>query len=434
LKPEGNIRAALIALSPRHLLLLGIATFGSRLLLTLYLGVVGAPETWEYDVIASNIAGGAGHTYDRLGFVYAAYSPPIWSYVLAFLLNLPGSPGATVQVVQALLCFGSAIAYSAVAHRMSGDASAGRIAGYLVALQPSILYCSTGKSDPLPFNVFLLGLIVVASGALAHTPRPTRAAAFGLLVATSVLSRGTPIVAFPLVSVWLLARWKRQAVIPILIAAMALILGVAPWLIRNRLLLGRALITTTAGENFWRGNHRGATGGVADEDGGSITILVPSNAALPPTIRSVLLSGTEVDRQDIFMNEALDFIREHPRAAALLFVKKMRTFWWRIESDPRDYSPVLSLAYEVIYRMELALALLGAIVLFRASGGSATTPDKMAAAFALGLAAGISVLQSAFYVQGRHRFMIEPLLLMFTACGVLAVARAWPVGQGRAAP
>ena len=35
----------------------------------------------------------------------------------------------------------------------------------------------------------------------------------------------------------------------------------------------------------------------------------------------------------------------------------------------------------------------------------------------------VSVLQSAFYVQGRHRFLIEPLLLMFTAIALSAFAR-----------
>mgnify|MGYP003476619282 CR=1 FL=1 len=32
----------------------------------------------------------------------------------------------------------------------------------------------------------------------------------------------------------------------------------------------------------------------------------------------------------------------------------------------------------------------------------------------------VSILQSAFYVQGRHRFLIEPLLLMFMTAVSLA--------------
>ncbi len=431
LKSEGNIRGALAALSPRHLLFLGVATFGSRLLLALYLGVWGKPETWEYDVIAANIAGGAGHTFDRSGFVYAAYSPPIWSYVLAFLLGLPGSTRANIQVLQALFCFGSAIIYAALARRMSADTTNGLLAGFLVALQPSLLYYSVVKSDPLPLNVLLLGLIALAAVELVRKPRLPSALGLGLLLALGVLARGTPIVALPLVAVWLVARWRGRAAVWLALAAGALALGLSPWLIRNERLLGRALITTTAGENFWRGNHQGATGGVADEDGGPITDLIPSNESLPGTIRSVLSSGTEADRQDVFLNEALTFIRENPLSAASLFARKMRTFWWRIDSDPRDYSPAAALAYEVIFRTELVLALFGAFTLFRSPRESPPAPHRAAAVFSIALMVAISVLQSMFYVQGRHRFLIEPLLLMFTACGILALIPGVVRGERR---
>ncbi len=373
------------------------------------------------------MASGSGHVYHRSGFVYVAYSPPIWSYVLALLLKLPGSTGTGIQVLQSILCFASSITYATLARRISGNPTVGLFTGLVVALQPSLLFYSVVKSDPLPLNVLLLGLIAQGGADLILKPHPGGAAAFGVLLAAGVLSRGTPIVALPVVAVWLVVRWRRQAAIPLMVMVTTLALGVAPWLIRNERLLGRALITTTAGENFWRGNHEGASGGVLDENGGQITTLLPSNEALPSTIRSVLRSGTELDRQDIFMNEALSFIREKPGLASSLFLRKMRTFWWKIESDASDYSPFASLAYEVIYRMELALALLGGFVLLRSPREATPAPDRTAAGFALAVMIAISVLQSGFYVQGRHRFLIEPLLLMFTACGILEAAKklAW---------
>ena len=412
--------------SARQLLALGFATVGSRILLALYLGVWGQPERWEYDVTATNIANGQGHIYDRSGFVYAAYAPPLWSYILAGLLRLPGSAHFSIQFLQAVLCLGSAVTYATLARRVSGNTTAGMVAGFLVALQPSLLYYSVVKSDPLPFNVLVLGFVALAAAGLVESPDPRRAAGFGLLLALGVLSRGTPIVGLPLMAVWLVARWGRHASIPIAVMSTTLALGLAPWLIRNERLLGRALITSTAGENFWRGNHEGATGGVLDTDGGRITNLTPTNKSLPATIRSVLQNGTELERQDIFMSKALSFIREKPGSAAHLFARKMRTFWWKIESDPRDYSPAASLAYHVSYWTELAFALLGAFAMFRAQPGGAPRPDRMAAGLAIALMFAISVLQSAFYVQGRHRFLIEPLLLMFTACGVLEIVRTRP--------
>jgi len=126
-------------LSGRYLLVLAIASLVPRVLLAVLLGVVGEPERWEYDVIAANIAGGSGHVYDRLGFVYAAYAPPLWSGILAVLLVTLGEVRIAIQAIQALLCFGVAVACSVLARRITGDDAASLLTGILVALQPSLL-------------------------------------------------------------------------------------------------------------------------------------------------------------------------------------------------------------------------------------------------------------------------------------------------------
>lgn len=410
-------------LSARSLTLVAAAALGSRVLFAVLLGAAGKPELWEYDIIAANIVAGNGHVYERSGFVYAAYSPPLWSYVLAGLLRLFGSARAAIQAIQGLCCLGAALICGSLARRITGDERAGLLTGILVALQPSLVYYSVMKSDPLPLNALLLSLIAVSAATLTARPSDRRAIAFGLLVGLGVLSRGTPIVAVPVVAIALLARWDRAALRPIAAVTLAFVLCTAPWLVRNALIMGSPIITSTTGENFWRGNHEGAGGGVKDLNGGAITRLVPTNAALPDSIRTVLAKGTEADRHRIFMSEAWRFIRTEPLAAMGLFATKMRIFWWRIDSDPRDYPRAASIAYEVIYRSELALSLFGVFVLFRARNAASTSPDRWAAGLTLGLIVAVSVLQCAFYVQGRHRFLIEPLLLIFTAIGLTALPR-----------
>ena len=129
------------------------------------------------------------------------------------------------------------------------------------------------------------------------------------------------------------------------------------------------------------------------------------------------------------MSEAWRFLGAEPLEAMGLFARKLRTYWWRIDSDARDYPRAASIAYAVIYRTELVLALFGAFVLFRSRGAASRFPDRSAAALVLGLMVAVSILQSAFYVQGRHRFLIEPLLLIFTAGGVTALTRGERVGS-----
>jgi hypothetical protein len=396
-----------------------VATLVPRVLLALVLGVAGNPERWEYDVIAANIVSGLGHVYDREGFVYAAYAPPLWSYVLAFLLLLPGDSRVSIQMVQAFLCLGAAIASTRIAQRVSGDSRTGMIAGLLVALQPSFLYYSVVKSDPLPLNAFLLCGIALAGLNLIESEDRRSAVAFGLLTGLGILSRGTPAVALLVVGVGLVLRRRRRAWSPLAIATFACALWVSPWLARNMVGIGSPLITSTTGENFWRGNHPGASGGVVDTDGGRITLLIPSNPALPAPIRSVLATGTELDRHEAFMTEAWRFIAADPWAATRLFARKLRTFWWRVDSNPGDYPALAARGYEWIFRVELVLALLGAFLALR------SPHSRAAAGLCLALIVTISLLQCAFYVQGRHRFLIEPLLLVFTASGVGRLAELW---------
>ena len=392
-----------------------------RALLAVFLGVVGAPERWEYDLIAANIVAGSGHVYDRFGFVYSAYAPPLWSWILAAVLAAAGEARGAIQVLQALLCLGAAVVSGGLARRITGDETAGLVAGLLVALQPSLLYYSVAKSDPLPLNVLLLGLIASTAVSLVDTGKDRRALGFGILTGLGVLARGTPAAALPVAAIALFVRRRSGALRAVAVAAAAMVLCVAPWLVRNVAVLGAPVLTSTMGENFWRGNHEGASGGVLDLNGGEITLVAPTNPALPPPVRAVLATGTEMQRHDVFMSEAWRFIGADPLEAMGLFARKMRTFWWRIDSDPRDYPRWASIAYATVYRTELAFALVGAFLVFRSRGQASI--DRPAAALILGLIFAIGVLQSAFYVQGRHRFMIEPLLLVFTAIGVTAVVR-----------
>ncbi len=412
LKPEGNILAILPPFAGREMAFLCIATLVPRILLAMFLGVAGDPERWEYDVIAANIVSGQGPIYDREGFVYAAYAPPLWSYGLALLLLLPGDSRATIQIVQALLCLGAAVVTARIAHRISGDSRTAMLAALLVALQPSLLYYSVVKSDPLPLNVLLLSGIALAGLNLIESGDRRWAVAFGVLTGLGILSRGTPAVALIVVGIVLAVRFGSRGWSSLAIASLSCALSVSPWLARNIVVIGSPLITSTTGENFWRGNHFGASGGVVDLDGGRITLLIPSNPVLPASIRSVLATGTELERHETFMAEARRFISADPWAAAELFARKLRTFWWRIDSDPGDYPARAARGYEWIFRVELVLALLGAWITLRSARG------REAGGLCLGLIVAISLLQCAFYVQGRHRFLIEPLLLAFTAIGL----------------
>lgn len=397
--------------------------FLPRLFLAWYLGLSGNPEIWEYDVIGACIHAGLGHIYEINGLRYLAYAPPLWSFLLAALMSLPGESRGWVQVAQAVFCLGAALVAVPLGRRLTGRTEVGVAGGVLIALQPSLLYYSVVKSDPLPLNVFLLALIALAGLQTLEAPSMRHGVAFGLVTALGTLSRGTPLVALPVLAVLLAARFRRQALVPALGALFAFAAVVAPWLVRNALAVGAPILTSTTGENLWRGNNEGATGGAFDVAGNSLSVASADPSVFPPSVRSALASGTELERQEAFLGEAIRFVREHPRDALRLFLRKLRILWWRLESDPGDYWPRAAETYEWIYRTELALAILGVWTLWRARAGVSLDSVRNGISYVILLVLALGALQALFYVQGRHRFLMEPLLLIFTASGAAAVAR-----------
>lgn len=407
----------------RPLLLLAALVFLPRLFLAWYLGVAGNPEIWEYDVIGACIHAGLGHIYEINGLRYLAYAPPLWSYILAGLMGLPGDSRGWIQVAQAIFCLGAALAAAGIGRRLSGRDGVGVACGALVALQPSLLYYSVVKSDPLPLNVLLVCVIALAGMRTLEAPSWRKGLAFGLLAALGTLARGTPAVALPTLAVLMVARWRRRALVPLIAAALTFAAGVSPWLIRNHVLLGSPILTSTTGENLWRGNNAAATGGAFDVSGRSLSVASAAPEAFPPSIRAALATGVELERQEAFLDEVRRFVRERPASAVRLFVRKLRILWWRLESAPDDYWPRAAQTYEWIYRAELSLALVGVWTLWRNRTGTPVGSGRWEVLYVLLLGLTLSVLQALFYVQGRHRFLIEPLLLIFTAVGTHALAR-----------
>ena len=421
------------ALDARRVALISAIALGARFAAATALGVVGEPERWEYDVIAANIANGEGHVYDRLGFAYRAYAPPAWSFILAALHALPlGRVG--VQILQALLCAGGAVVFAEVAERIFGSAKIATLIGIAVALQPSVLYYSVVKSDPLPLNLVLLGSIALIGISVLETPTLANAIRFGLVTGVAGLARGTPLVAVPLLGLFLFARKDRGGRPAFGISALACALTLIPWLTRNALVLGQPTIASTSSENFWRGNHQGASGSIRNLDGADITRLSADNEALPQSVRNAIVGGSEMELSAAFAGEARAFLMQRPHEATLLFLRKLRYFWLWAPSDARDYDPRLIVGYNVFYLLELALAMFGMSIVFRgpqtARGEEKedASDGRRHAFWCLSLAAAISVLQSAFYVQGRHRFLVEPILLVFAA---VPLARAMDGMQAR---
>jgi len=97
-------------------------------------------------------------------------------------------------------------------------------------------------------------------------------------------------------------------------------------------------------------------------------------------------------------------------------VTKFFYFWWFAPQTGVLYPPVWRLLYQVYYGGALIFAFVGVQRLVR-DGGPPVAKAVVLGAFLLLL----SALQSLYYVEGRHRWAVEPMLLALTGGGVAAL-------------
>jgi hypothetical protein len=128
-----------------------------------------------------------------------------------------------------------------------------------------------------------------------------------------------------------------------------------------------------------------------------------------------LQGRNEVEQNKILTNAGMDFVRSQPREASLLFIRKFFYFWWFSPHTGLFYPRSWLNAYLAYYLVVVCLAALGLWTCLRA-----TTPAvrNLAEIFLL-LAATYSVTQAIFYVEGRQRWQLELLLLIFASAGLL---------------
>jgi hypothetical protein len=305
--------------------------------------VVGADvPQYEFGVIATNMNSGRGFSFfgtDESGRVIpgftgtavpSAFMPPLYTLLVTLAQYLTTDAQLTIRVLQGVNLLLAGILIYAFVHlvRILSQSHVGSLlAGLSVALYPTLVYSATQVSASnlyLPLEVALLGLLLVAARRLSSG----RAVLLGLGLGVLTLLRAEAVALIPLLALWLwrfapAADARRKAV---QVLCMTLIAALLPlgWMVNSSLRLGAPVtsITTTAGFNLWIGNHEGASGSqkqVFLEGQGvpEAQRLEEAVAQLPPT------NDHEVLRDDLYMAEALQYMKSQPVETLARNVKKL---------------------------------------------------------------------------------------------------------------
>lgn len=374
------------------------------------------PELFEYDAMARNLLAGRGLTFMHLGITYHSFAPPLHAWISAGSYWLAGSivPAMLLQIAAGAAL---AVVAAAIAKRLFGQWIAASAAGLLVAVHPGLVVYNATKVHPLSFDSLFPALALLMFFLLYDKATAKLAVMLGVVVGLGTLSRSTIVVFLPIGAVWLLAmtpRGSRRSTCRTIIAAgVATCVVIAPWAIRDSIVHQRVLfLISTTGEDFWDGNNPYATGH-SYVDGNHAVIN-----ELPPGERADLESQPdEIAQSQWFMNKATEFITAHPALAVRLTFLKFFHFWWFAPQTGVLYRHSWRQLYTAYYVVVLLLAAAGVWRVARVGAPSARLA-LLLGAFLFGL----SALQSIYFVEARHRWAVEPLLLTLAGGGAATIA------------
>jgi 4-amino-4-deoxy-L-arabinose transferase-like glycosyltransferase len=397
---------------------LWLGALAIRLAAAVVTGGLWHPELNEYDSIARTLVRGGGFLYYHIGVPYYSYAPPLDAWIAAASY---WSTGSIVPVMVLQCCVGAALAVvaAALAARLFDDWRASAAAGVLVALNPGLIYYNATKSHPLTFDALFFALTLLMVFRLSERPGIGRAIALGAVVGVGSLSRGTIGIFLPITGLWLLTvrpvRTWPGVVGHMTAAALVAAAIVGPWTVRNSLLHHKfVFILTTDSEDFWRGNNPNATGHSYVAPGQLVVTSIP-----PQDLAELQRQPNELAQAQWFSDRAGAFVRQHPRRFVELTLAKFYYFWWFAPQTGVLYSRAALNIYKTYYAFALALALAGAWHALRAR-----SPMPSRALLLVLFLVTLSALQSLFYVEGRHRWAVEPMLLALSGGGVAMVLSA----------
>jgi 4-amino-4-deoxy-L-arabinose transferase-like glycosyltransferase len=196
-----------------------------------------------------------------------------------------------------------------------GNQHISRIAAWVVALYPTLLiYPLALATENLFFLLVLASMLTLLK--LAQFTRETKTGSSilysllsGLLLGLAALTRSVilPFAGLAILWIWLSLKLPRRAVL----AGVALVITVTPWIIRNSLIAGKLTsIETSMGYNLYVGYHPLSTG---------TFIFGPSLDLL-----SILNDQT---RDELGTQKAIEFIRQDPARFPYLALRRLGYFF-----------------------------------------------------------------------------------------------------------
>ena len=352
----------------------------------------------------------ATHLCAGLGYVDEAgdasdFWPPGYPAVLALAYCAAGVHASVGIGLQILLLTLSCLLLSSIAERSFG-ARIGRTAALFLALYPNYIYYSTLMlTEPL-CAVLLLSMTALLLRSLSAEKGQTRLAfGVGILSGLAALVRPSflllPVV-IPFCCRLQNLGWGRTARVTFIVA-LASLMTLSPWMIRNHRLDGAWFeIASNGGLVFWSGNHPGALGGVYR----------------PESVYSDLRFGTPQYDSGLGYRLGIESILSDIPATLRRSVQKL-SYFVAIETDGAmwNYKGLEGAGRGLLPAVLASIAFIAAVAcgLFALSRGFR---NRAFGHWFLAICAYSMLIAVVFEGDPRYHFPLIPFLLVYAAAGV----------------
>jgi hypothetical protein len=375
-------------------------------------------EVWEDDVIARNMVATGEMFYLQRGTPNYMFQFPVYPSLLFVTYKIFGYDPLYAVVLNLLIISGICfLLYDLFIDICSmQNLRLKSVTPELVALlsvlvfllHPFIAHYKMFKVHPFVIDLFFPILVIFLSVKYLQSPGWKN---LGLLAFSSgfgILNRSTAVVAvlpFVILGIQLLGLKKTMLNLAVVSSITALV--ISPWLMRGYRIYGKASMAPMLSEVLWKGSLYNSDGSNYLLDG--------------RTFRSVLsheenefLYGKPITVQNDFFRGKYDqLLRKDPQHVINMYLIKLKNFWLYHRNIGIEYGERIK-SFLVAYKAYAYLILflnLGAVFLL-----------KCKPLVLLSYPIGLSLIQSVFYVETRHRMIVEPFLLFF---GILTAFALW---------
>lgn len=274
----------------------------------------------------------ASGTYGFIPGEPSAWTQPLYGFFLIPIYELFGRAWLAVGLAQTVVALGTALLVYAIGRRALSPA-AGLVGSVVASLHPYLVWHDVHVNREI-LDTFLAAALVLLTLELAQRPSLLLGLGTGAVAGLAILGNSR-LLGLPVVLALYLAwrhGWTRTTAVVAAAIAVAVVITISPWAVRNRLEVGCFAITTDS-KALWKANNADTYDVLA---GGRWIDDVPNLPGSPPTpemafgsyqAHGTVTSVDECAQMRFYQRRVLDFWRDEPGEKARLGVQAAGMLW-----------------------------------------------------------------------------------------------------------